>query len=646
MRHIKSALMLMLAMFMLLTGSAFAALENDSFVPCDADGNITGSPFTKAAISIDGIYTGGDMYYYGVDVGIFRMLEGNQGSRVFIQRIPTDGSKKVEITNFGSKGAYQDYNIYAIGYRVLYKPVVATGEGNDILVSMPGTEGSNQVIPYDEDQHGQGWRIVQNSYFKINLAPVAISANPPNNSTNLGEEPVFTFTFSDNIVEGTAYGNITLKNSAGTAVGFTKAVEGNTLTIDPTDKLPDSNYTIFIPGGAVKGTQAGIDFPMDFTYSFTAGPIPDLYDKFKQLPTNVGTTSVVIPFSENVKKKDEAAYKNITIKKDGVTIPITSMTIIGRELIFTPTTPLQVNATYTLNIPAYAIQDMVGNYFNDKTFIFAFSTGTSLDTSAASLLVDIDRQNLNIGEVINYSEYNNTSLSWYYVGNGYFIMTKESYEHLNKEMAFNSIAANGWATSSLNSWLNQTTAGGFFHDVLNNDSRIAYVTVPSANDYELLSSICLGEGNGYTKAWWLRTPNPGTDSSVYAVLASGAVKNNIAVNTGTGYFVRPAIRLKVEKSGSSAGNVPVITVSKNKPFEVYVQGEMSGAGTDIKFTNINVVQAKSYEGYSLITNHPEKPAGYNTAGLRTAVMADGREIYINVIDPPTPGTLTKIKFEG
>lgn len=102
-----------------------------------------------------------------------------------------------------------------------------------------------------------------------NAPPVVASTNPANGLTNVAVSKTITVTFNEYIQEASAFSNIVLKDSNGSAVSAAMSVSGSTLTIDPAPYLGYSKtYTVTIPASAVKD-GAGRLLAAAYSFSFT-----------------------------------------------------------------------------------------------------------------------------------------------------------------------------------------------------------------------------------------------------------------------------------------------------------------------------------------------------------------------------------------
>jgi hypothetical protein len=124
-------------------------------------------------------------------------------------------------------------------------------------------------------------------------------------------------------------------------------------------------------------------------------------------------------------------------------------------------------------------------------------------------------------------------------------MTKACFENINLERRFDDNYS-GWSSAELNLWLNNTT-DGFIQKAFNNDPLIAYVTIPSVDEYDTLANICHGEGT-YNKKWWLKstvnTLNYWYQGAYTYSIDSGGGPIITHVNTSTGICIRPVFSLR------------------------------------------------------------------------------------------------------
>ena len=100
--------------------------------------------------------------------------------------------------------------------------------------------------------------------------PTVTKTSPASGATGVNLTSAVTITFSENIVAGSNYSGIYIKNlSTGTVVSLaSKTISGNTLTIKQTySRLSKNTYQVYIPAGAVKDA-AGNSLAANYTYQF------------------------------------------------------------------------------------------------------------------------------------------------------------------------------------------------------------------------------------------------------------------------------------------------------------------------------------------------------------------------------------------
>ena len=127
------------------------ASATDYMIWCEEDGTIVAprTPVTSADLVIDPnkLDNSGNYYYWGVDIGIFRLTSDWQNCETvkdistgeyLIKRVEADGALTIHMEDLGCVTNYEkgiDSNgkkyIYAIGYRIIYLPVGA--EPNPVI---------------------------------------------------------------------------------------------------------------------------------------------------------------------------------------------------------------------------------------------------------------------------------------------------------------------------------------------------------------------------------------------------------------------------------------------------------------------------------------------------------------------------------
>ncbi len=351
-------------------------------------------------------------------------------------------------------------------------------------------------------------------------------------------------------------------------------------------------------------------------------------------------------FEKSYNMQASTNYNSISLKDSDGNAVIISKSISNNILTITPSgANWTVGMTYTVTIPASAVKNNIGPGTNlPAQYTFTFNTGTaySLDDAVSG--------QVGIGDIIKLGKYNGIDLTWYYTGNGSFMMTKDSFEAVNIQMRFDD-NFNGWSSAELNLWLNNTT-NGFIKEAFNNDPMIAYVTIPSVDEYDSLATVCRGEGT-YSVGWWLRstvnTSNYYNGNYTYYVRPDASVT---LTTVSTAYRVRPVIRLKAETAGgginiSNLAQKSIFTVAQNKPFAVPLVGEeLQGDGiTVVKGIEYTVVQAIKGDGYTTLISHPDHNGGTGFSSVGVKVVTVGsRKLYFVVVETPTPTTVGTVNF--
>lgn len=99
--------------------------------------------------------------------------------------------------------------------------------------------------------------------------PVVLSTDPEADELNVSVSKNITVTFNEEIIAGSNYNEVTLKDSSNDMVEFTPSIDGSVLTIDPNKNLRNKVvYTVDIPANAVMDV-AGNELQERYTFSFT-----------------------------------------------------------------------------------------------------------------------------------------------------------------------------------------------------------------------------------------------------------------------------------------------------------------------------------------------------------------------------------------
>jgi hypothetical protein len=207
----------------------------------------------------------------------------------------------------------------------------------------------------------------------IDVPPTVVSTLPGDGAEDVDPDAVVSATFSEDIQEGTNFGDIGISG----ATGVSASIAGDTLTIAHDDFDEDTTYVVTIPAGAVNDMT---DNPLadDYIWSFTTGiRIPEL-EVVSTLPVN-GATGVApdavvsATFSEDI--QEGTNFDDIDISgATGVTPSIAG------DILTIAHDDFDEDTTYVVTIPAGAVGDLTGNPLASE-YTWSFYTGipTTLD---------------------------------------------------------------------------------------------------------------------------------------------------------------------------------------------------------------------------------------------------------------------------
>ena len=250
-------------------------------------------------------------------------------------------------------------------------------------------------------------------------APTLVSSSPAEGSTTFSADADITLTYSEPVLVGT--GEITLEYSDGTTItimidvtGSQVSIAGAVVTINPTNDLDLINtHALVIPAGAFM--DAAGNTTAENTVSFTTAAALDTAgpELASSMPAdndrNVAVgANIVLTYNEVV----QVGTGNITITPSGgapITIAVTDaqVSFAGAVVTINPTNDLAVSTTYTLTVPAGAIEDASGNAGAEETV--SFSTAAAPDTTAPTVVSSVPANNaidVPVGQsiVLTYSE--------------------------------------------------------------------------------------------------------------------------------------------------------------------------------------------------------------------------------------------------
>jgi methionine-rich copper-binding protein CopC len=202
--------------------------------------------------------------------------------------------------------------------------------------------------------------------------PVIVKSDPTNTVTGVPRNKTIAIRFSENIVQGSAYNLIVLKDSSNKQVTIGKTINSNDpreLLLDPTSDLALSTvYRATIPAGAVKDSN-GNSFAASSTITFTAAGVPDVTapkvsttDPASGASTVATDKTITITFSEAI--QSSSAFSSISLvdkTKNSIAFKTPAISSDGKTLTIDPTSDLPTGTTYTLTLPKSCIKDTSGN---------------------------------------------------------------------------------------------------------------------------------------------------------------------------------------------------------------------------------------------------------------------------------------------
>jgi len=142
-----------------------------------------------------------------------------------------------------------------------------------------------------------------------------VSVDPANNTKNVPNTKVIKITFNEPVTAGSAYNQITVKNSSGAVKTMNASISGSVLTLTPVyNYLTGYQYTITIPANAMKDSS-GNGLATTFISNFTIATIIPSVNGTDPVngAVNVPNNKVIkVTFSEPVTAG--SAYNSIMVK--------------------------------------------------------------------------------------------------------------------------------------------------------------------------------------------------------------------------------------------------------------------------------------------------------------------------------------------
>lgn len=231
--------------------------------------------------------------------------------------------------------------------------------------------------------------------------PTVSSVTPSNGAINVALGANITVTFSETMNETSAQNAFKIVDQSGNSVsGNFGSWSGNTMTFTPENNFSyDTVYTCTVGVGAVD--SSGDALASAYTWSFTS-----LYSDDTTPPTissvtpspgaiNVATSPTIsVTWSEGMDKS--SAQNAFTMKDSSKKVVSGSVSWIGNIMIYTPSTALAANTTYTCDVGVNA-EDLSGNLLQaEETWNFTTATGSSTFSAPTVIFTIPDNETIAI----------------------------------------------------------------------------------------------------------------------------------------------------------------------------------------------------------------------------------------------------------
>lgn len=308
-------------------------------------------------------------------------------------------SKKVYVSNNGDNtvsviDTSDNNSVTSVNVGFSPSGITVSPDGSKVYVVNSGDNSVTVVdaltnIITDTVYVGQNPISFGNFIGPSDITPPAInSTTPSDGSASVTLDSTINIVFNENITF-TNPSNITL-TSGGTGVSFGYIIVGNTLTINPIGGLTNGKeYTVTILFGAIRDLAGNVygDTDSNFSFSFTSEPAPDTTPPgITSTTPSDGVVGVAVTPNRVDIIFDEpiipgSVFNGINIMAGTTPVGYTSI-IDGNLLSLTPSPVQAPNTTYTVTIPAGAVQDIAYNSLA-ATDSFWFTT---VDTLAPTLI--------------------------------------------------------------------------------------------------------------------------------------------------------------------------------------------------------------------------------------------------------------------
>ena len=296
-----------------------------------------------------------------------------------------DTSKVVTVTfneAVQQGSAYNDISITCNGTPV---SVITSLNSNILTITNTGTytDGTYTInIPADavKDSVGNGIDTYTSQFTVDTIPPAVTGVDPADGAVINDTTKVVTVTFSEDILEGTTFDDISVSCNGTPLTTITKAITGNLLTLTNTASYADGTYTVNIPVGAVVdevGNSLDTAFSSLFTMD-TVAPVITSTDPVNGATNLTGDQIITVTFSEDIMMG--TGWIELIDRNTGAAVDLTT-SINGNILTITPTSDL-AEAWYKVMIHTGCVTDLAGNMVAGKSF--TFSVGTSPTITATS----------------------------------------------------------------------------------------------------------------------------------------------------------------------------------------------------------------------------------------------------------------------
>jgi alpha-tubulin suppressor-like RCC1 family protein len=208
-------------------------------------------------------------------------------------------------------------------------------------------------------------------------SPNVLVSSPKNSEIAVSIYKKITVKFNEDIIPGSVYKSITLRDLKNNNIATTRSINGNILTIYPSSILShNTTYVVKIPYDSIRDKA---DNPLlnNYSISYTTGRNSLSNECVKRtLPANGEinnkiNTSVSITFLVDIMKS--VNYNSIRLTEANGNLVPANINISHKVLLVTPKQPLKFNQKYNLLIPSRAIKDNASNTLQGN-YNMSFST--------------------------------------------------------------------------------------------------------------------------------------------------------------------------------------------------------------------------------------------------------------------------------